>query len=125
MSTLKLSRDPAVTVETFVAIGLGALLTLHLQADVLSYASAVVVAVGGLLTAAWVAKEKVLPALAGAIKAVFALVVGLGVTLDPNLEVGVVMVASALVTFFVRTQATAPVTADGAVVPVVDRPRIA
>jgi len=115
VSAVKLSRDPAVVVEALVASGLGVLLLFGLPDSVEPYYSAVILAIGGLLTAAWVKKEKVLPAVVGFIKAVFALVVGLGVAVDPNVEVGVIMVISALATFFVRTQATAPVTVDGVV----------
>lgn len=125
MNTIKLSRDPAVTVEALVAAGLGALLLFGLPDDSKSYISALILAVGGVLTAAWVKKEKVLPAVIGVIKAVFALVVGLGVALDPNVEVGVIMVISALATFFVRTQATAPITVDGTVLSSIDGPRLA
>lgn len=125
MSTIKLSRDPAVVVEALVAAGLGGLLLFGLPDNVEPYYSAVILAVGGLLTAAWVKKEKVLPAVVGFIKAVFALVVGLGVAVDPNVEIGIIMVVSALATFFVRTQATAPVTVDGIVLSSHDHPRLA
>jgi hypothetical protein len=125
VNTIKLSRDPAVVVEALVASGLGVLLLFGLPDNVEPYYSAVILAVGGLLTAAWVKKEKVLPAVVGFIKAVFALVVGLGVAVDPNVEVGVIMVISALATFFVRTQATAPITVDGVVLSSHDHPRLA
>jgi len=108
-------RDPAVAVETGVQVLLGLVLALALPLDLSNAWSAAVVAVGGLITAAWVARDKLLPALTGAIKATFALVVTLGFELNPTVETGLIMAASALVTFFVRTQVTAPVTVDGVV----------
>lgn len=117
MSTLRLGRDPAAVVETVVQVLLGLVLALALPLELSNAWSAAVVAVGGLATSLWVAREKLLPSLTGAIKATFALVVTLGFELNPTVETGLVMAASALVTFFVRTQVTAPIAADGSRVP--------
>lgn len=122
MSPLSPGRDPAAVVETIVQVLLGGVLALALP-DVLSNAwSAAIVAVGGLATSAWVARDKLLPSLTGAIKAVFALVITLGADLAPTVETGIVMAASALVTFWLRTQVTAPIAADGSRVPTLARP---
>lgn len=106
-------RDPAAVVETAVAVALGLIMAFALPLDLSNAWSAAVVGVGGLVTAAWVAREKLLPALTGAIKAVFALVVTLGMDLNPSIETGLILAASALVTFFVRTQVVAPINSNG------------
>lgn len=108
-----LGRDPAAVVETVVQVLLGLLLTLALPADVSNAWSAAVVAVGGVVTSVWVARDKLLPSLTGAIKAVFALVVTLGFDLNPSVETGLIMAASAAITFWLRTQVTAPIAPDG------------
>lgn len=102
-------REPAMFFETLVAVALGVLLTLQLPADVLGYANAVAVAAGGVLTAVFVKGDQALPALIGFIKAVFALIIGLGVALPINLETGIIAIVSAIGTFYVRTQVTAPI----------------
>jgi hypothetical protein len=105
-------REPAVFVETLVAVVLGVLVTLNLDQPIHGAAAAATVAIGGFATAALVRAESTLPALVGAIKAVFALVVTLGVDWDPTLETGVVLVVSALGAFFVRQNVVAPVPAS-------------
>jgi hypothetical protein len=108
-------REPAVIIEMLVSVALGVLLTAPLEASTLSYANAVVVAAGGVLTAVFVKGDQALPALTGFIKAVFALVIGLGVALPVNLETGIIAIVSAIGTAYVRTQVIAPVppAADG------------
>ena len=102
-------REPAVFFEMLVAVALGVLLTTPLQEPALGYANAAVVAAGGLLTAAFVKGDQVLPALIGFIKAAFALILGLGVVLPVNLETGILAIVSAIGAAYVRTQVTAPV----------------
>lgn len=110
-------RDPAAVVETGVQIALGLVVVLSLSADITAAWSAAILAVGGVITSAWVARDKLLPALTGAIKAVFALVVLLGADLNPAVETGLVMIVSAAATFWLRTQVTAPIAPDGTRVP--------
>lgn len=102
-------REPAMFVEMLVAVVLGVLLTLQLDPTVLGYANAAAVAVGGFVTAALVSAEKALPALVGVIKAVVALLLGLGVALPINLETGIIAIVSALGAFYIRSQVDAPV----------------
>lgn len=102
-------REPAVLIEMLVSVALGVLLTTPLEASTLSYANAVAVAAGGVLTAVFVKGDQALPALIGFIKAVFALVIGLGVVLPVNLETGIIAIVSAIGTAYVRTQVIAPV----------------
>lgn len=102
-------REPAAVVEMFVAVALGIVVILHPSEPVTAAANAVVVAVGGFALAALVKHEGALAALVGAIKAVFALVVVLGMHLDPTLETGIVMIVSAIGMAFVRQNVVAKV----------------
>lgn len=104
-------REPAAIVEMFVAVCLGIVVILHPSDVVTAAANAAVVAIGGLVTAALVRSEGTLAALVGAIKAVFALLVVLGMHLDPTLETGIIMIVSALATAFVRQNVVAQVPA--------------
>ncbi len=113
---IKLGRNPAAVVETIVQVLLGLALILWAgDQTLLGAVSAVVLAGGGLVTAAWVAKDGQIAALTGFIKAVFALVLVFKVDLDPAVETGVLMAVSALAMFWLRGQMTAPVTVDGVV----------
>jgi hypothetical protein len=102
-------REPAAVVEMAVAIALGVVVILHPSEPVTAAANAAVVAIGGFVTAALVKSDGALAALIGAIKAVFALVVVLGMSLDPTLETGIVMIVSAVGAAFVRQNVVAPV----------------
>jgi hypothetical protein len=107
-------------VEVVQQVVLGLLLVLALPADLNNAWSAAVVGIGGVIVAFWVAKEKLLAALTAGIKAVLALVVTVGFAVDPAVETGLVMAVSAAVTFWLRSQVTAPVDANGNKVTVVD-----
>jgi len=120
VSKLAPGRDPAGVVETFVAVILGLLMALPLAEPVNNAWSALVVGLGGVVVAFWVAKEKLLAALTGVIRAAFALALTLGLSLDPSVETGIVMAVSAAVTFWLRSQVTAPIDEDGNRVRVVD-----
>ncbi len=114
---LQLGRDPAAVVETGVQIVLGVVLALSLGTEHTNALSAAVVALGGVLTSFWVARDKLLPALTGFIKAAFALALTLGAHLEPSVESGIIMIVSAAATAWLRTQVTAPIAADGTRVP--------
>lgn len=101
-------REPAVFFEMLVAVALGVLTVVNPGEVVYAAGSAAAVAIGGFLTAATVSAEKALPALLGVVKAVFALVVVLGVDLAPSIETGIIMVISAIGAAFVRQNVSAP-----------------
>jgi hypothetical protein len=101
-------REPAVAIETLTAIALGVLLIIPMDTEVRGAADAAVLALAGLATAALVANERVLPALTGFIKAVFALIIAFGIDIADPTQTGILAVVSALATFFVRQQVTAP-----------------
>lgn len=106
--SLPFGREPAAVVEMVVAVALGVVVILNPSELVMAAANAAILALGGLVTAAWVKSDGLLAALTGAIKAVFALLVVLGMNLDPTLETGLIMVVSAVATAFVRQNVTAP-----------------
>lgn len=107
--SMTFGREPAAVVEMVVAVALGVVVILNPSEPVVAAANAAIVALGGLVTAAWVKSDGLLAALTGAIKAVFALLVVLGLNLDPTLETGLIMVVSAVATAFVRQNVVAPV----------------
>jgi hypothetical protein len=102
-------REPAV-VWSFAAILTQALLMLAPWSDEVHGAvNAAVLAAAGLLTAAWVSVDAALPAVAGLIKATFALVLAFGVQAPEKYQVAALAVVSAVSAFWVRTQVTARV----------------
>jgi nicotinamide riboside transporter PnuC len=75
--------------------------------------NAVVVAVFGLLTAWFVARDGLSSAVLGFIKAVLSLAIAFGLQLSPDKQSIVMTLATGLVAMFVRTQATAPISKEG------------
>jgi small basic protein len=112
-SALAPGRDPVAIVEMIVQVVLGGLLVLPIPDQLDGYWSAAVLAIGGVVTAAWVAREKLLPAVVGVIKGIVALVVALGMHLAPSVETGLIAMASAAVAFWLRTQVRAPIDSEG------------
>lgn len=102
-------REPAVAVEMLGSVALALLLLIPMEDAVRGTANAVVLALAGFITALLVAADKALPALTGVIKAVFALVLALGMDLPDTTQVGILAVVGALGAFFVRQQVVAPV----------------
>lgn len=86
---------------------------LHLSIDLNGAIMAVVTAAFGFLTALSVSREKAAPLVAGVIKALLALVLALHFQLSVEVQSGVMVLVEAAVAFFLRTQVTAPVSADG------------
>lgn len=111
-------REPAVfwaMVATLIQAGT---LLIPMTAEVQGVVNAAILAAAGFATAAMVSVDAALPALVGLIKAVFALVLGLGIQLPDTFQVGILAVVTALGAFFVRQNVVAPVTrfATGGVV---------
>lgn len=115
---LKLSREPALyltLVATIVRLA-GAFLV-HLTGEQQALLNAAATAAAGLVVALWVRRDGQVAALLGVVQAGLALAVGLGAHISAEHQA---LIMSALGTFFallVRTQVTAPVTADGDRVP--------
>lgn len=103
-------REPAVF-WAMVATLLQALLLLvpNVNATVHGAANAAILAAAGFLTAAWVAVDAMLPALTGLIKAIFALVLALGMNIPESTQVGILAVVAAVFAFLERQNVTAKV----------------
>lgn len=105
-------REPAVF-WAMAATLIQALLLLAPWDDQLhGVANAVVLAAAGFATAAMVSVDAALPALAGLIKAIFALVLAFGIDVPANLQVGILAIVAAAGAFLVRQNVTAKVPAQ-------------
>jgi hypothetical protein len=101
-----LGREPAVFWAMVAAVLQALSLFLPLSETQQGLVNAVVVAAAGFATAAMVAVDQALPALTGLIKAVFALLLGIGLQVDPHLQVAVMALVTALGAFLVRPNVT-------------------
>jgi hypothetical protein len=111
-------REPAFVVQSIVAAVLAVTLFFNLSPVLQGLVTAVVVGVGGVVTAAMVAAEKALPLLEGLAKAVLALIAGLGVDIPGNVQAGVFALLAVFTAYWMRGQVTAPVPAIPPVPPV-------
>lgn len=102
-------REPAFLVQTVIATVLALTLFLDLSPQVQSLVTAVVVAIGGVVTAWMVAAERALPLLEGLARAVLALIAGLGWEVPAYIQAGVFALLSVQVAFWMRGQVVAPV----------------
>lgn len=110
-------REPAwwTALATAIVATLAAFVV-HVTPDQQATINAVAVAGAGLITAAAVARDKLLPALLGIAQAVFNLAVAYGFDLPADKQAILLTLVTAVATGFVRTQVTAkvPATAPGA-----------
>lgn len=104
-----LGREPAVLWALVATLLQSALLLFPLAVEVQGAANAAILALAGFATAAAVSVDAALPALTGLLKAVFALVISLGLHLPDTTQVGILAVVTALGAFFVRQNVTAKV----------------
>lgn len=104
-----LGREPAQWVGLLA--GFLVLLTplLHLSVDLHGALLAVIVAIGGIVTAAAAGGEKAAPLVAGLIKALIAVALALHFELTPELQSGIMVFVEAGVAWYLRTQIVAPV----------------
>lgn len=79
----------------------------HLSPVQASVINAAIVAVAGAVTAVLVHNGKAAPAILGAIQAILALGLGLGLHIPQDVQAEIMAAATALVAAFVRTQVTA------------------
>lgn len=104
-------REPAVFWALVATLLQAVLLLFPLSTNVQGAANAAILAVAGFATAAMVSVDAALPALTGLIKAIFALVLALGLHLPDTTQVGILAVVTALGAFFVRQNVTSKVPA--------------
>lgn len=111
-------RDPVFVVQSAVAAVLALTLFLNLNPTLQGLVTAVVVGVGGVVSAWLVAAEKALPLLEGLAKAVLALIAGLGVNIPGNVQAGVFALLAVVTAYWMRGQVVAPVSLDKPAPPV-------
>ena len=113
--SLKLSRDPALYLTAFATlVRLVAAFGLNLSDGQQAVLNAVATAVAGLIVAIVVRRDGQIAAILGLIQAGLALAVGFGADLSAETQAVIMSFVGAAAAMFVRTQATAPVTAEGA-----------
>lgn len=101
-------QEPAALWDgLIIPLLMGITLFFGLNADVQGAVDAVLVAAGGFITMLFVDWRKSLPLLTGLARAVFALIAGFGLHLDPRWQVGVFAVISAVVGWWTSTQVEA------------------
>jgi hypothetical protein len=111
---VKLSRDPAFYV-TLVAtiVRLLAAFVFELSADQQTWLNAGAAAVGGLIVAVWVRRDGQVAALTGLASALLAIAVGFGAHISAEGQAAIMSFVGTAAAAFIRTQVTAPVSADG------------
>lgn len=106
-------REPAVFWAMVATLAQALLLLAPWSDEVHGALNAAILAAAGFATAAMVSVDSALPALAGVIKAVFAVVLAFGLSVPDNLQVGILAIVTAAGAFLVRQNVVAPVAAAG------------
>ncbi len=103
-------REPAL-IWAFIAsvIQLAVTYVFHVTTEQQGVINALVVAIGGLITALMVSSDQLAPAILGVAQAAIALALAFHLNLDPTVQAAVMSVLTTLIGMFVRTQVTAPV----------------
>lgn len=105
---MELRREPVVIFQGLVVPALMALsLILNLSTDVQGYVDAVLMALGGIVAALGVSVRAALPLLSGFVKAVVALLLGLGIDVPSNWQAAIMGVIGVAVAFYTQSQVTA------------------
>lgn len=102
-------REPAVFFAMIGSVLYAVSLFFNLSPDAQGWVNAVIVALAGFATAAFVSVDAALPALVGLLKAVFALVIGLKIQMPDYTQVAILTLVTAVGAFWVRTQVAAKV----------------
>jgi hypothetical protein len=112
---IRLSRDPALYLTLFAtAVRLAAAFIVDLTDGQQAVLNATATAVAGLVVALWVRRDGQVAALLGVAQALLALAVGFGLDVSAEGQAVIMSFIGALAAAFIRTQVTAPVTAEGA-----------
>lgn len=102
---MRLSREPALLLIGVIAPLAQLLLSFApWQAGVVTGLNATAVAAAGVLTAVFLRRDQLVPALTGAGQAVIVLVLGLGLAVSPDQQALFMTVVGLVVAAFVRTQ---------------------
>lgn len=105
---MELRREPVVIFQALIVPALiAASLVLNLSPDTQGYVDAALLALGGFVAAVGVSVRAALPLLSGLIKAVLALVLGLGVDVPSTWQAAIMGVIAVTVAFYTQSQVTA------------------
>lgn len=105
---MEIRREPIVIFQGLVIPALMAVsLVLNLSTDVQSLTDAVLLALGGIVAAFGVSARAALPLLSGFVKAVLALLLGLGVHVPSNWQAAIMGVIAVTVAFYTQSQVIA------------------
>lgn len=105
---MELKREPVMIFQGLIVPALIALsLGLGLGTDVQGYVDAALLALGGVVAAFGVSVRAALPLLSGFVKAVFALVLALGIAVPSHWQAAVMGLLAAVTAFYVQSQVTA------------------
>ena len=111
---MKLSRDPALWTGLAAAlIQFVSALIFPLSSGQQAGLNAAIVGLAGLITAVWVRRDGQAAALIGFAQAVISGALYFGLKLSPEAQAAIMALITTGAAMFVRTQVTAPVTADG------------
>lgn len=105
-------REPAVFWAMVATLVQAILLLFPWSDETHGIVNAAVLAAAGLVTAAYVSVDAVLPALTGFIKALFAVLLAFGLQLPDTTQVAVLAIVSAAMAFLVRASVTPVVLAE-------------
>lgn len=108
-----LGREPAVFWALVAGVVLALLQLIPMPSEVNGALNAAVLAAAGLITAAMVATDKVLPALVGLLQATFAVFLAFGSPVSETVQTGILTLVAAVAAFFVRQNVIPPVLAGG------------
>lgn len=112
---MRLSRDPALWLGlTAAVVQLVAAFIFPLSIEQQAVLNACAVAVAGLITAVWVRRDGQAAAIVGLAQAAIAVGLGFGLDISAEGQAAIMAAVSTAAAMFVRTQVTAPVSADGA-----------
>lgn len=111
----QLSRDPAIWLTLFAtAVRLAAAFLFDITDGQQAVLNAAATAVAGLAVAVWVRRDGQVAALLGVAQALLALAVGFGLDLSGEAQAVIMSFVGTVAAAFIRTQVTAPVSAEGA-----------
>lgn len=110
---MRFNREPALILALVAAtVQMVSAFIFPLTAGQQGVLNALAVAVAGLVTAVLVRSDQLAPALLGVVQAILALGLAFGLALDTASQAVIMSFAAAIVAMFVRTQVTAPVSAE-------------
>jgi hypothetical protein len=111
---IRLSRDPAIYLSLFAtAVRLIAAFFTPIDPDQQAWLNAGATALAGVVVAIWVRRDGQVAALLGFAQALLALAVGFGLNLDEEGQALIMSFVGTIAAAFVRTQVSAPVSAEG------------